>query len=120
MSNAERFLSGYVEAWRTNEPDAIRALFTDDAVYRGSPDDLEPAVGIDRILALWSDERDEPGEWTFDGHVEIETTDAAAIRGVTTYAAGAKVGTYDNLWLVRFADDGRAREFTEWWIERKH
>jgi len=120
MGNAARFLDGYLEAWRTNDPDAVRALFALDAVYRSAPDDLDPALGIDRILTFWEAERDEPGEWTFDGHVEIETTDAAAIRGVTTYASGSKVGTYDNLWIVRFDGEGRATEFTEWWIERKH
>jgi hypothetical protein len=25
---------------------------------------------------------------------------------------------FANVWLVRFAPDGRAREFSEWWVER--
>ena len=26
--------------------------------------------------------------------------------------------TYSNLWVIRFAPDGRAREFTEWWMKQ--
>jgi hypothetical protein len=38
----------------------------------------------------------------------------AVIRGVSTYPTTV----YDNLWIVRFADDGRAVDFTEFWVDR--
>lgn len=60
MSNAERFLAGYLDAWRTNEADSIRALFAPDATYRSGARDLAPAVGTDAIVAHWLEERDEP------------------------------------------------------------
>ena len=40
----------YIMAWRSNEPDDIRALFTPDAVYATSPNEPEPwrGPGADR------------------------------------------------------------------------
>jgi hypothetical protein len=119
MSNAQRFLDGYLDAWRTNDPDAIRELFTVDATYRGAAHHPDPAIGIDAIIALWDEERDEPGTWSYDGGVELENKRAAVIRGVTTYSEGPKGGAYENVWLVRFADDGRVSEFQDWWFQRE-
>lgn len=117
MTDAERFLDGYLDAWRTNDPAAIRALFAPDATYRDGVDG-DPIVGIEGILALWDDQQDEQGTWSFDGSVEVENDTGAVIRGVTTYSGGATQGVYDNVWLVRFGDDGRAVEFQDWWFER--
>lgn len=117
-SNAERFLAGYLDAWETNEVDSIRALFAPDATYRASPRDASPAVGVDAIVAHWLEDRDEPGTWSYGGGVELETPRAAVIRGVTTYTAGPKTSVYDNVWLVRFDDEGRASEFQDWWFQR--
>ena len=119
MNHAERFLIGYLDAWRTNDADSIRALFGPDASYRSSARDLEPAVGLDEIIALWDAERDEPGTWSYSGAVDLQTETAAVIRGVTTYTGGPKSGTYENVWLVRFSDDGRAVEFQDWWFQRE-
>ena len=118
MSNAQRFLDGYLDAWRTNDVESIRALFAPDATYRSSARDLEPAVGVEKIIAHWLEERDEPGTWSYDGAVELQTERAAVIRGVTTYTDGQKSGIYENVWLVRFAEDGRASEFQDWWFQR--
>lgn len=83
MSYAERFLDGYLDAWRTNDHDSIRALFTADATYRSSARDLEPAEGIDEIVARWDAERDEPGTWSYSGAVDLQTETSAVIRGIT-------------------------------------
>lgn len=119
MSNAQRFLDGYLDAWRTNDPDAVRSLFSSDAVYRGGAHELDLVVGIDRIVSAWDEWRDEPGSWGYEGAVDLETETAAVIRGVTTYTAGPKSGVYDNVWLVRFDEEGRAAEFQDWWFESK-
>ena len=64
-------------------------------------------------------ERDEPGTWSYSGAVDLQTETAAVIRGVTTYTEGPKSGTYENVWLVRFDEDGRAEEFQDWWFQRE-
>jgi hypothetical protein len=38
------------------------------------------------------------------------------VEGVTDYHDGP---TYSNLWVIRLAADGRAEEFTEWWMEQE-
>ena len=115
MSNASSFVDGYLAVWDTNDFGRLGTVFAPDAVYRESPHDAEPLQGIDAIAAYWREAADAPGTWGFDWVVEIETEHAAAIRGVTSYADGR---TYDNLWLVRFDDDGLATEFTDWYMRR--
>jgi hypothetical protein len=39
------------------------------------------------------------------------------VQGTTRYLSSPR--TYSNLWVVRLADDGRAREFTEWWMKHR-
>lgn len=119
MTNATDFVARYLTAWRTNDPADIAAVFAPDAVYHPRPNASQIASGIEEIVPFWLEERDEPGTWEFEWSIAVEDAHAAAIRGVTTYPAGPKQGTYDNLWLVRFDDDGRAVEFTDWWIARK-
>jgi hypothetical protein len=42
--------------------------------------------------------------------------DLGFVRGWTRYTQEAPPKEYGNLWVVRLADDGRASEFTEWWV----
>jgi ketosteroid isomerase-like protein len=108
----------YRTAWESNLADDIRAAFTEDAVYRGSPHDDEPWVGHPAIVAGWLDAQDAPGTTTFEWHPVALEGDVAVIQCVTVYPGGDKGGTYDNLWVIRLAEDGRAREYTDWYIAR--
>ncbi len=114
---ATEWVEKYKKAWASNEPDDIRALFTPDATYRYHPDDEKPPRGHDELVASWIDSRDEPGDYSFEYSVVIENDELAVVQGVTDYSAsGGKV--YDNLWVIRFGADGRASEFTEWYMTR--
>jgi len=111
------WMDGYRLAWETNDRDDIRALFAPDAIYRGRPG--TPAwTGHDAIVAGWLEHADEPGSTTFAWETLARDGDLAVVRCVTTYPDGPKQGTYDNLWVIEFAPDGRAAEFTDWWIPR--
>lgn len=107
---------GYIAAWESNNPQDIRALFTKDAVYATRPNDPSPWRGQDEIVEKWIASADEPEDWTFEWSLVGIDGDTAFVRGVTTYLNGQP--TYDNLWIVRFAPDGRASAFTEWFIAR--
>ena len=113
---AEDWIEGYKKAWESNAPDDIRALFTDDARYLTSPTS-EWREGIDAIIEGWIADQDQPGDYTFEYSVLEDSGTFAAVRGVTDYT-GADRPVYDNLWLIRFAPDGRATEFTEFYKER--
>lgn len=110
------WIDGYLRAWRSNDPDDIGALFTDDAVYLTAPD-AEPRRGRAEIASGWIEDADAPGEWSFDWHVVHETSGIAVVQGRTEYPAERD---YLNLWVIRFAADGRASEFTEWYMPRAH
>jgi hypothetical protein len=42
--------------------------------------------------------------------------DLGFVRGWTTYTQEDPPKEYGNLWVVRLTDDGRASEYTEWWV----
>lgn len=115
-SRGAEWVAGYVAAWESNDPAEIGALFTDDARYFTSPDS-EPRVGRDAIVAGWLEDLDDPGSWAFDWRIVHEDHDFVVIQGRTVYPAERD---YLNLWIVRLADDGRATEYTEWYMARSH
>lgn len=107
------WITDYQKAWDSNEPADIRALFTDDAEYRTAPFD-EPRVGADAIVAGWIEDADQPGDHTFTWSIAGIDGDLAFVEGDTDYGERA----YANLWVIRFADGGRATAFTEWYMKR--
>jgi hypothetical protein len=118
MSDVNSWMDQYVRAWTSNEPDDIRALFTEDAVYNTRPHDQQAWRGREAIVKEWSgDSSDKPEDWKFEWTLLGRDGDTAFVQGLTTYLNGQP--TYDNLWVIRFAEDGRAREFTEWYMARQ-
>ncbi len=116
-SSLGAWLDRYVEAWLSNDPEQIGALFTDDAEYRYHPFD-QPVRGRDAIVASWLEEPDEPGTWRASYEPFAVDGDAAVAVGSSTYLAadGSVDRIYHNAYLMRFAADGRCRSFTEWFI----
>ena len=112
--SVSEWVEGYRRAWESNDPDDIRAIFTEDAEYRTDPW-LDPWRGHDEIVVNWLERRDEPGTSTFEWSPLAVTDDVAVVQGVTNYKDGR---TYSNLWVIRLEADGRAREFTEWWMDQ--
>ncbi|WP_104167220.1 nuclear transport factor 2 family protein [Cryobacterium sp. N22] len=109
-----RWMQGYLKAWSSNDPDHINALFTEEAQYFTDPFG-EPWRGRPAIVAGWLDHADEPDSFTFEWSPLAITPEMSIIEGVTRYAAGR---VYSNLWVIRWAPDGRAREFIEWWMDQ--
>lgn len=108
------WVDAYEVAWANNDPDHIRALFTEDATYRTAPF-RKPWTGQDEIVAKWLNRKDEAGTWDFDEKVIGIDGDLAFVQGETVYLE-PKSNTYFNLWVIRLAADGRCSEFTEWFM----
>jgi hypothetical protein len=107
----EAWIAAYERAWRTAGVDSLAELFTEDASYRMSPYE-QPARGLTAIGVLWERERigpDEQFEMSYD--VVAVDGDTAVARIEVAYATGAE---YRDLWVVRFATDGRCLDFEEW------
>src|SRR3954454_4096170 len=118
--DVSRWLDRYVDAWRSNERDPILDLFTDDAKYSYGPYS-DPVRGRDAIADSWLDGPDEPGSWSADYRPIAVDGDTAVVHGRSTYfeADRSKVRTeYDNIFVIRFGADGRARQFAEWFVEK--
>ncbi|TCM45940.1 nuclear transport factor 2 family protein [Kribbella sp. VKM Ac-2568] len=112
----ERWIARYRLAWETNDPADIAALWTEDAAFYRRPDE-EPVLGRDAIVDAWLEVADAPGETTFDYQVLGFGDGVGFVRGWTTYLTDPP-SEFSNLWLIRLDRDGRAHEFTEWWMEK--
>ena len=55
------WIDGYIQAWNSNEPVAIGALFTHDAAYYTEPY-RPPWQGRDEIVRRWLDRKDAPAK----------------------------------------------------------
>lgn len=119
MTHAELqdWLDRYIAAWRANEPEPIAALFTEDAVYRYTPYGGEDHAlrGHGAIVDGWLAEGDDPDAWDARYEPYAIEGDRAVATGWSRYDAtdGAPARTFHNVFLLRFAADGRCTEFTE-------
>jgi ketosteroid isomerase-like protein len=126
--DADRWLGAYVAAWKSYDPEQIAALFTEDISYRYHPYD-DPIEGRDEVVRAWRAEgdhpeagtRDDPDTYDAEYRAVAVDGDVAVATGWSSYresAGGPVARTYDNCFVMRFAEDGRCREFTEWFIQR--
>src|SRR5215211_4968479 len=53
-----RWVDGYIDAWRAEDPQGVERLFTDDVRYRSSPYE-KSEVGHDAVKAFWLDDAGE-------------------------------------------------------------
>lgn len=119
----QRWLLAYAHAWETYDPAEISALFTDDAEYRWHPwdEDEEVARGREAIVGAWLSSRDTPGTYQGDYGPLMVRGDAAIAVGTSRYfrdcTRSALDREYHNLWVLRFAEDGRCSSFTEWYMK---
>ena len=112
-----RWLDGYVTAWRSNERAQIEALFTPDARYRYRPHD-DALIGAEAIASDWLEDPDDPAVWEAEYTPFAIDGDAVVAVGVSRYRATADrpERTYHNCFLMHLAEDGRCRDFTEWFM----
>jgi SnoaL-like domain len=117
----EEWLHGYERAWRAPGTESLRDLFTEDAGYRQSPYS-EPLAGLAAIAAMWEKEREGPDEvFTMVGDV-IAVDGATAVARMEVRYEHPTPREYRDLWVMRFAPDGRCEDFEEWpfWPGQPH
>jgi ketosteroid isomerase-like protein len=129
-ASVETWLGRYVGAWKSYDRQAIADLFSTDAIYRFHPYDQGGDVihGREAIVRSWLEpdgdqsDRDEPG--SYEAHYEPYAVDGdrAVAVGWSSYWTDDTRSTlervYDNVFLMRFDEDGRCVEFTELFMKR--
>jgi hypothetical protein len=109
----QRWLEGYERSWRSPGTDHLAALFTPDATYLPSPW-AGSLRGLDEIAGWWEAERDGPDEpFTMASEVVAVDGEVAVVRVSVDYHRDPPTRWRD-LWVVRFAADGRCAAFEEW------
>ena len=116
----QKWLEEYVEAWRTYEPEKIRNLFSENALYFYSPFDEQTHLrGREAIVADWVKQPDAVGSW--EAHyapVAVEGNVGVA-QGRTRYfrSDGSIERQFDNIFVMHFDDAGRCTRLTEWFMQ---
>jgi SnoaL-like domain len=105
-----RWVAGYERAWRAADPAGVAELFTEDARYRRSPYSGSE-VGLAAIRAFWTEDAGEVFTVRAEP-VAVEGRDAV-VRLEVRYGDPVRQ-EYRDLWVLRFAEDGRVEDFEEW------
>jgi hypothetical protein len=114
-----KWLQNYVSAWQSYDPQAIATLLSPEATYRFSPFD-EPLRGRDAIVANWLENRDEPNTYAADYKPIAVDGHTAVANGRTLYykADGTTlIRQFDNIFVLRFDDQGRCADFCDWYMQ---
>ncbi len=114
------WLSNYVEVWKSYDPEAIRALFSEDARYYYSAYS-EPLEGREAIIADWLENPDKAG--TFEAEYKLMATNGnlAVANGRSTYFEDdgkTPRREFDNIFVLEFDDTGRCSLFKEWYMKK--
>ena len=105
-----RWVARYEAAWHAGDLDAVETLFTEGAHYRKSPYE-NPMIGHDAIRDYWLDDEDEI--FTMRAAAVAVEGRSAVVRVEVRYGEPVHQ-EYRDLWVLRFADDGRVEDFEEW------
>jgi ketosteroid isomerase-like protein len=110
---ATAWIAAYERGWRRAGTESLDRLFTKDATYRPAP--YAPTIaGLGAIAEMWEAERDGPDE-RFTMSSELVAVDGSvAVARVEVLYEDPEPQEYRDLWIIRFADDGRCEAFEEW------
>jgi hypothetical protein len=116
----QRWLDAYVAAWQSYDRDEIRALFSQDAVYRYSPEQPDGLRGRDAIADDWLAGKDAPNTYAAQYSPLAIDGDTFVGNGVTRYfnSDGSQRDEYYNVYVCRFNDAGECTDFTEYWMQK--
>jgi ketosteroid isomerase-like protein len=113
------WLRAYEQAWRLPGTAALAGLFTEDATYQQGPYE-HVITGLPAIADMWEDERDGPAEvFRMTSQIVAVDADTAVVR-VEVWYGDRVTQEFRDLWVIRFAADGRCAAYEEWpfWPDR--
>ena len=118
----QQWLDDYISAWASNDPEAIGALFSEEAEYSYRPwkSEKHTVRGREAIVSSWLEDPDDPSGWEAAYAPYVVEGDKAVAIGWTKYEAAGEhpQRTYHNAYLLRF-EDGVCAEFAEFYLLEK-
>ncbi len=117
VERVQEWLDRYVAAWRSYDRAEIESLFAPDALYYAEPYS-EPLRGPGAVADAWLDSRDPDGSWRAEYRARSGCGDAGVGSGTSSYLRkdGAVDRVYHNVFVLTFDDEGRCREYREWYM----
>lgn len=119
----QEWLNAYIRAWSSSDANAIRDLFSADAVYGYRPWDSDETTvrGANAIAASWLDNPDDPATWEASYAPYAVEGNQAVVLGSTRYLATDTHAerNYRNAFVLRFDDGGKCSEFHEFYVLQK-
>jgi ketosteroid isomerase-like protein len=116
----QRWLDGYIDAWSSNDADAIGALFSEDAVYSYRPWENDEVTfrGRDAIVASWIKDPDPPSIWEASYRPYTVEGDKAVAVGWSKYekTSDDPARKYHNAYLLEFDEEGACKSFHEFYL----
>ena len=107
------WIEAYERVWRTPGTEALAEIFTADARYSQGPYE-EPVVGLAAIGRMWEATREGAAEpFRMTSEIVAVDGDTAVVRVEVQYAEPT-VHEYRDLWVMRFAPDGKCQNYEEW------
>jgi hypothetical protein len=118
LDSFRSWLERYSDAWGSNEPDDVAALFAEDAEYWWGPF-REPARGRDAIVRAWVEGGAPPGLRS-----RFEPIALAGDRGVAHWEVAFEGGgggliELDGILVCTFDGEGRCTLHQEWYERRE-
>ena len=112
-TTVKQWVALYERLWRTPGTELLAELFVPDASYLASPW-TQPLQGLEAIGHFWEAERVSADEvFTMSSDVVAVDETTAVVRVAVEYGA-SRDRPWRDLWVLRFAADGRCSRFEEW------
>lgn len=117
----ESWLERYSSAWKSRDPQAAAALFTEDGTYQVTPF-VKPMLGRPAIFDYWSHVAETEQDIQFGYEVLAVTQEAGIARWWASFRIipeGLQT-ELDGIFLITLAADGRCQSLREWWHKEQN
>jgi ketosteroid isomerase-like protein len=114
------WLARYIDVWKSGDHSRVAELFTDDAAYYADPF-AAPRHGHPAIAEYWRLTGDPADAFEAQYDPLVVAGDVAIVTGCSRYFDESRSRVdkeYGNIFVLRFADDGRCSEYREWYMLR--
>ena len=111
------WLDRYIAAWRSNEPDEIGDLFSEDVVYSQNGGQTS-ITGREAVVQDWLEsayEPDSPWEASYEP-LAIEDQVHVAVGSTRYFREHGVREDFTNIFVCRFDDEARCSDLREWWM----